>query len=46
MADDSGANLMFQFWLERESDGMKRYQKIKRRQRPRLASIERKCDTI
>jgi hypothetical protein len=45
MADDSGANLMLQFWLERGSGWTKRYQKIKRRQRARLASMKRKRDT-
>jgi hypothetical protein len=28
---DGGANLMLQFWLERGSDGTKRYRKIKQR---------------
>jgi hypothetical protein len=36
---------VFQFWLERGGDGMKYCQKIKQRQRARLGSIGRKCDT-
>jgi hypothetical protein len=40
-----GADLMFQFRLERGCNRTKRYQKMERRQRVHLDSIERKCDT-
>jgi hypothetical protein len=41
-----GADSVFYFRLERRGDGTKRCRKIKRRQRSRLASIGRKCDTV
>jgi hypothetical protein len=40
-----GADLMLQFRLERGGNGMKPCRKIKRRQRTRLDSMGRKCDT-
>jgi hypothetical protein len=45
MADDGDVDSMLQFQSERGGDGMKRYRKIKRRQRTRLGSMERKHDT-
>jgi hypothetical protein len=45
VAGDGSVDSMFQFLLERRCDGMKRCQKMKRRQRAYLDSIERKCDT-
>jgi hypothetical protein len=40
------ADSIFQFRLKRGGDGMKHCQKMKRRQRTRLHSMERKCDTV
>jgi hypothetical protein len=45
MPDDSGVDSMFRFRLERVVDAMKRYRKMKRRQRVRLDSMESKRDT-
>jgi hypothetical protein len=45
VTDDDSTNSMLQFQLERESDGMKHYQKVKQKQRARLGSIKRKHDT-
>jgi hypothetical protein len=45
MASGGGANSMLRFRLEREGDVMKHYQKMKRRQRACLGSMERKHDT-
>jgi hypothetical protein len=36
---------MLQFWFDRGDDGMKRYRKMKQRQRARLVSMGRKRDT-
>jgi hypothetical protein len=40
-----GADSMLEFRLERGDDEMKRYRKMKQRQRARLDSMERKHDT-
>jgi hypothetical protein len=40
------ANSMLQFWFERGGDMTKHSWKIKRRQRARLGSMGRKCDTV
>jgi hypothetical protein len=40
-----GVNSMLRFQLEREGDKIKHCQKMKRRQRARLDSMGRKCDT-
>jgi hypothetical protein len=45
VADAGGADLMFQFQLERRGDGTKHYRKMKRRQRAHLDSMRRKCVT-
>jgi hypothetical protein len=41
-----GADSMLQFRLKRGASGTKHCWKMKRRQRARLGSMERKCDTI
>jgi hypothetical protein len=40
------ADSMLQFQLERGGDGKRRCWKMKRRQRARLGSMKRKCDTV
>jgi hypothetical protein len=45
IACGAGADLIYQFQLERGGDGTKYCQKIKMRQRARLGSIGRKCTT-
>jgi hypothetical protein len=45
VAGGGGMDSMLWFQLERGGDGLKRYQKMKRRQRARLGSMRRKHDT-
>jgi hypothetical protein len=46
MTDVGGVDLMLQFWLESECDGMKHRRKLKRRQRAHIDSVVRKYDML
>jgi hypothetical protein len=41
-----GADSMLRFLLEKEDDGMKHCQEMKRRQRAHLGSMGRKCEMV
>jgi hypothetical protein len=45
VADGGGADSMLWFWLKMGGDEMKCYRKMNRRQRARIGSMGRKCDT-
>jgi hypothetical protein len=46
VVDGDGANLILQFQLDVGDDMMKHCRKMKRRERARLRSMTRKCDTM
>jgi hypothetical protein len=45
VAGDSGADSIFQFWLEMGGDDAKYCRKMKQSQRAHFDSIGKKCDT-
>jgi hypothetical protein len=46
VASDGGVNSILWFQLERRGDGMKCYQRMKRRQQAHLGSMGWKCYTV